>query len=242
MITLAQSSQLEIYNMALGHVGVAPCVYTSESTSQGNACNQFWNAAIRDTLRAAPWDFATSVYSLVQSSYTIINNWAYAYVYPTDCLKIWKLYVPVGSSSIVGTFPSIYPGSQTVSLWNGYNLRPIKYNVRWDNSTGLRVILTNASQAIIEYSSGIIDPAQFDAAFVKAASLCLATYICTPLVNDDNKAASVGKLYANAISDAMRLNAEEGNTDENAEVSAFIDARGGSTISQRFMSSPSTSQ
>jgi hypothetical protein len=240
---LAVASQQIIYNMALGHISVAPVSDINENSQAANALNTFWSPCVREALRAAPWDFNTVYVTLAQSgTYQIINNWAYAYQYPANCVRLWKILSPQTGSAVIGTFPGIYPNT-SVNSWNGFNMARAKFKVRYDPVNNGKVILTNVAQAIGEYSVPITDVTQFDDVFVGYLSLRLAAYVCTSLINDDQKTASLIKLAEMAASNAMRMNDEEGDTDKNDENSSFLDARGGGgPVSPQFWNSPSTSQ
>ena len=243
------SVQLDIYNMALGYIGVAPVQNTNDGSTPCNVCNQFWNAAVRDTQRSCPWGFNTVILTLNQNSaFPIVNNWAYAYTYPAsggplpECLRIWKIQSPATSAGIVGIFPGIYPNTQ-ISNWSGWNMQGAKHQIVYDSVNDAKVILCNVNQAIAVYATPVFDTTMFDGVFVQAVTLSLASLIATSLVNDDTKTGAILKLYAAKISDAMRMNAEEDNQDKNAERSAFLDARGGGgAVSPQFWNSPSTSQ
>lgn len=239
---LAVASQQSIYNMSLGHISVAPVSDINENSNAASVLNSFWDACVRETLRAAPWDFNTVYVTLAQSaSYKIITNWSYAYQYPSNCVRVWKILSPITGSAIVGTFPGIYPNT-SVSSCSGFNLQRQRFKVRYDPVNNGKVILCNVAQAIGEYSVPITDVTQFDDMFVRALSLRLAAYACTPLINDDTKAAGLMKLAQDSASEAMRMNDEEGDTDRNDETSSFLDARGGGAASPQFWNSPSTSQ
>lgn len=235
--------------MALGYCGVAPVASTNGTDTPTTVCNQYWNPAVRETQRSAPWDFCTVLITLAQNTaYAIINNWAFAYTYPAtsqsqpECLKIWKIFSPITSAQIVGTFPGIYPNTQ-VSSCSGFNMQGQKFKVVYDSVNFNKVILTNTSQAIAEYSTPVFDTTLWDSAFVQSLALKLASLICTSLVNDDTKTASLVKMSAESISEAQRMNDEEGEKDHNAETSAFLNARGGGgPVSPSFWNSPSTSQ
>lgn len=243
------SVQLDVFNMALGYAGVAPVTSTSGTDTPTNVCNQYWNAAVRETQRSARWDFCTVLITLAQNTtYSIINNWGYAYTYPAtsqsqpECLKIWGIFSPITSAQIVGTFPGIYPNT-SISSWSGFNMCSQKYKVVYDSVGLIKVILTNSSQAIAEYSTPVFDTTLWDSSFVQSLSLKLASLICTSLVNDDTKTANLIKLSAESISEAQRINDEEGDGDHNNETSSFLEARGGGgPVSPQFWNSPSTSQ
>lgn len=243
MAILAVASQQSIYNMALGHISVAPVSDITENSNAANVLNGFWDAEVRSALRAAPWDFNTVYITLAQSAtYQIITNWSYAYQYPSNCVRMWKVLAPISGSSIIGTFPGIYPNT-SVNSWNGFNMQRQKFKVRYDPVNNGKVVLCNLSQAIGEYSVPITDVTQFDDAFVAYLSVRLASVACTPLINDDAKVGGLIKLAESMASDAMRMNDEEGDTDRNDEQSSFLNARGGGgAVSPQFWNAPSTSQ
>lgn len=243
MSILAVASQQSIYNMALGHISVAQVSDINDGSNAANTLNGFWDAEVRSALRAAPWDFNTVYVTLAQSAtYNIIVNWAYAYQYPTNCVRMWKVLSPITGAAIIGTFPGIYPNT-SVNSWNGFNMSRAKFKVRYDPVNNGKVVLCNVPQAIGEYSVPITDVTQFDDEFVRYLSVRLASVVCTPLVNDTEKAAGLVKLAESMASNAMRMNDEEGDTDKNAEQSAFLDARGGGgAVSPQFWNAPSTSQ
>lgn len=243
------SIQLDVFNMALGYCGVAPVKSTAGTDIPTAACNLYWNPAVRETQRGARWDFGTVVISLAQNTtYAIINDWAYAYTYPAtsqsqpECLKIWRIFSPISGAQNVGNFPGIYPNTQ-VSSCSGFNMLEQKYKVVYDSVNAIKVILTNSSQAIAEYSTPIFDTTLWDSAYIQSLALKLASLICTSLVNDDTKTASLIKLSKDADSEAQRMNDEEGDGDHNNETSAFLNARGGGgPVSPQFWNSPSISQ
>lgn len=243
MSNLAVASQQSIYNMALGHISVAPVSDINENSQAAITLNSFWDAELRSAMRAAPWDFNTAFVSLAQSaSYNNITTWSYAYQYPSNCVRLWKILSPIASSSIVGTFPGIYPNT-AVNSWTGFNLRRAKFKVRYDPTNNGKIILCNVSQAIGEYSIPISDVTQFDDEFIRYLSVRLASVVCIPLINDPEKAGGLIKLSETLSSNAMRMNDEEGDTDHNDEQSDFLDARGGGgPVSPQFWNSPSTSQ
>ena len=243
MTILAVASQQSIYNMALGHISVAPVADINENSNAANMLRSFWDAEVRSALRAAPWDFNTVYITLAQSAtYQIITNWSFAYQYPTNCVRMWKVLSPITGAAIVGTFPGIYPNTSINSM-SGFNMRPTKFKVRYDPVNNGKVILCNVNQAIGEYSVPITDVTQFDDVFIQYLSIRLASVVCTPLINDDQKTMALIKLAENMASNAMRMNDEEGDTDKNDEQSSFLDARGGGgAVSPQFWNSPSTSQ
>lgn len=240
---LQVASQQSIYNMALAHISVAPVSDVNENSNAASTLNSFWDAEVRSAMRAAPWDFNTVYVTLAQNAtYNIITNWSFAYQYPSNCVRMWKILSPITGAGITGIFPGIYPNT-SISSCSGFNLTRAKFKVRYDPTNNVKVILCNVSQAIGEYSVPITDVTQFDDEFVRYLAVRLASVVCIPLINDTEKAAGLIKLSEDMASNAMRMNDEEGDTDQNNEQSDFLDARGGGgPVSPQFWNSPSTSQ
>ena len=204
----------EIFNMALGHISVAPVSDINEGSRASDACNLYWVQAVRDTIRSNKWPFATSVILLSQSATYTPVGWIYAYVYPANCIKMWYIYN-------VNTNKKRFPRGEP-------------FTEVYDATNNVKILCTNCADAYGEYVIPVEDTTIFDSMFVTALSLKLASLIAPSLVNDDSKTIGMLKLFTSAISEAQRSSSEESPTDENYQQSAFIDARGGSSIDVKF--------
>ena len=224
------AAQQDIYNMALGHISVGPVSDINESSRQADACNTYWSAVIRTTLRENKWRFCCAQVTMAQSANYTPINWTYAYAYPANCIRLWRVF------------------NQYTTLWlpwgwnNACRHLGEKFEELYDPTNNQRVVVTNCQQAIAEYNVPVDDTTLFDPSFVRVASLGLAASICPLLLNDDVKTDAIIKLYNLALSDAQRHNAGEENTEKNFEHSDFLDARGGGgPVSPKFWDGFSTS-
>lgn len=79
------ATQLEIVNMALGFVGQGSLTDIDELSQSAELARQYWALALETTLRAHPWNFATKVSTLVET--TAQTGFDYAFKLPADCLR-----------------------------------------------------------------------------------------------------------------------------------------------------------
>jgi len=85
------STETEIANMALSHIGFRSITALTDPSPEGEACNRFYRISIRELLVMTHWGFAEVRESLSLTSVTPIG-YAYQYDYPQTCLKIRRVY------------------------------------------------------------------------------------------------------------------------------------------------------
>ena len=61
MTTQAQSTQVDIINLALGHIAMRPIAAIDDATPEAVAASRVWLPALREALRSHDWGFATVV-------------------------------------------------------------------------------------------------------------------------------------------------------------------------------------
>ena len=155
------TSQVEIYNMALGNIGISETVASLEERSKAQqVCSRFWDFARDTALAQFPWQFATKIATLALIG-TPPRGWLHQYQYPTDCLKAMHL-TPAGR----------IPRPQSI------NERP-NFNVGYGD--GGQVIWSNEEAAELAYVVRITDTGRFPPLFVEALSWKLAQLIATPM-------------------------------------------------------------
>jgi len=198
-------TQLEIVNIALGHISVMPIAYMVEVSPAAQEATRQWTPCREEALKGHDWSFATAIVSLSTANYTIVaTDWTYAYQYPATCLEVWHVY---------------------------FNAADKKQNFRvvYDPVNAAKVILSNIPDAIAEYTYNLTATDGYDAHFVSVLSYLLAARMAKPLTGDQALAESMLKIYNAYMSDAERMSSYE--TGEPKEPSsAFVDARSGSTL------------
>ena len=159
------ASKIDIFNMALGHIGVSSTVADElERSPERVACSRYWDTC-RDALltyKSMPWSFANSLELLALVAGDPPAGWGFRYRYPNDCINAIDIY-----AESVRTTP--------VELRN-------KFDVAYEASG--RVILCDIPQATLRYTKRIPEAERWPAAFVEAMSYRLAAMIAMPLKKD----------------------------------------------------------
>lgn len=184
------SSKTEICNLGLFHIGVGIQIANidTEKSNEATVMNRIYDTTLDEVLRDGYWPFASTIQSLALVSTQPNNEWAFAYRYPSDCLKVRRILSGVRNDTHQSRVP---------------------YKIIQD-SQGL-LILTDMSLAQIEYTVRTSNPLLMPSDFVMAFSLRLGSYAAPHMTGGDpfkmgDKALqiyqmSVVKAQANAINE-----------------------------------------
>jgi hypothetical protein len=215
------TTQVEIINLALGHLGVAPITSIAEASSQAQVAMRAWDPCREESLRGHDWSFGTvvtlltlsSTYATLTTSGLYAGDYVYAYEYPTMCLAMWHVYhESLADKSVGQDFRELY-----------------------DPTNGKKVIVSNVADALGEYTYDVTNPEFYDSNFVMVLSYRLAAEIALPLTGDKEMAKTMMNIFSQLMSDAERMSSYENNPDQVKEGrSAFIDSRGGSSDSNSY--------
>lgn len=198
------TTQVEIINIALGHLKQRPITAITDLSVQAQVANLYYESARKETLRGHDWSFATVAEDLaLVANYTPTDNWFYAYAYPANCLALWHVY-----------------NNGTVNKTSGDDFR-----VLYDPTNGQKVVVSNTEDGIGEYTYDLSDTSMYDANFVTAFAYRLAADMAPQLTGDDNVAKGFIALFNNAISEAERFSAYENTQVKEATRSSYEDAR-----------------
>ena len=169
------ASEVDICNMALGNIR-GPLIESLEpKTLPAQSCKLRY-PILRDRMLAGlAWNFNRVIAPLELLGEEIFN-WAYAYQYPTDCLKILRL---IGSQEeLSNTTPVSLLADPSLLPANALRVK-IPYEVF--NSTD-HVIAANHASLRVEYAKRVTDPSLFPPDFVMALSHLLASEIAVQIV------------------------------------------------------------
>lgn len=188
------TSVVHICNMALGRFRGKKITELTDDTVEANACHTYYEAARDFVLADFPWNFAGKSIVLAQLA-EVPEEWAFAYTYPDDCLKVRRLH----------------PESK-LRHWQD----SIPYEVSL-GAEGGKVIFTNLYQARCRYTQRLENVNHFDPHFVTALSWYLASEIAIPVAG-----VSKGRLLADralqgyqaSIYNAIAANANEEDVGE----------------------------
>lgn len=201
------SSDVEIANMALAHIGVGNFIsnLATDDSDEADAVNSFLETVRAQTLRDFPWPFATktATLGLVEEDPNDGLEWGFSYGYPSDCLEARRIPSGVRMDTVVSRVP---------------------FRIGYDGSQ--KLIYTDIEDAQLEYTVLVTDPTIYPPDFVMAMSYRLAWHIASRLANDYSPQMSTGlmQMYAMQIAKAKANAANEESSDRPAD-SEWISGR-----------------
>lgn len=212
------SSKLDIWNMAISHLGESIEVGTDrENTAQARACRRFYDICREKALRDAPWPFAKRYTLLAEVTTTIpVSEFKYAYRYPADALFIRRILNTVTRNETAQSRIPYRLVSDSIGKVILCDVQPIAN-------------ATDASLSIpwMEYTVNVTDENRFDSDFSEALALLLATRISPRVAGDKSKLRSeAAGLYKEAITKAQ-INAFQEEVKDEEVQSEFERSRDG---------------
>jgi hypothetical protein len=193
------SSELDICNMALSHLGVSTEIQdlAAERSKEAQACRRFYEPTRDEVLRDFDWPFARRREALVKVANDPNTDWSYSYRRPTDALAIRSLPNDAGIRIDTSASRVVYSEGS--------------------DATG-ELIFTDQTAAEVSYTFRVTDPTKFPPDFVSALSLLLASRIGARVAGGDQfKLAdrayglyrlAIQKAQANAANEAAKLDPE----------------------------------
>jgi hypothetical protein len=203
------SSELDICNMALSHIGSSVEIQnlTTEKSKEAQACRRFYAPARDETLRAFAWpkQKISEALALVETFDSDESDWGFSYQYPADAIMVLRLYTP-GS------------GRRETEATR------IPYGLGRDATRQL--IFTDLEDAFVEYTFKETNPENFDPDFVSALSYLLAHKIGPRVAGGDQFKLSdrAYQYYRAAIAEARANSVNELQPDPEPD-SIFMRAR-----------------
>lgn len=181
-------SKIDIWNMALSHLGVKQKVTSeTEDSDEAEACRTFYDLALEEVLREFPWSFGRKTADLALIRENPNTLWTYEYRYPSDCLFLLRLVA-------------------TTSGWEDRALIPFHLST---DSSG-RVIWTNVKNAVAEYTMRVDNPVLFTAHFVRTLSYRLAALMAMRFLRIDPGIARLADLlYERSRQEGQAADAQE---------------------------------
>lgn len=187
------SSKIDVFNMALGHVGISSTVADElERSPERVICSRYFDTC-RDALlsyKDMRWRFATARVTLADLGDPPLG-WAFRYRYPNDAVNALEI---VGGTGRVETI----------------EMTP-KFEIQWE--TDGRVILTDIEEAVLLYTKRVEEVERWPSSFVEAMAYRLASMIVMPLKNDTGMRNDLLTLAEQFAQIAMAASLNEGEPD-----------------------------
>lgn len=195
------SNEVEVCNLALSNIRAGSINSLDEASVPAQQCKLKY-AFMRDRcLRDGVWQFNRTIKALASVDVDIFN-WANAYSYPNDCLKVHRLMGEY--EEVTNDFDVISQviDSQVIPIGN---LRSqIPYEVFTFN--GDKIIGSNSQNLRIDYAAKIDDPNLFSDDFILGLSHLLASELAIPLIGGETGRAMRSdeiQLYEKYINSAL---------------------------------------
>ena len=187
------SSKIDVFNMALGHIGVSSTVADElERSPERVTCSRYFDTC-RDALfsyKDMRWGFATSRVILADLGDPPMG-WGYRYRYPNDCINALEIVGSTGRTEPV-------------------ELRP-KFEIQYEADG--RVILADIEAAELIYTKRIEEVERWPSSFVEAMGYRLASMIVMPLKNDNGSRNDLLQLAEQFAQIAMAASLNEAEPD-----------------------------
>lgn len=190
------SSKVTISNMAIAALGQKSFIQSmTEASVEARYANLFYDQCRKATLRAHPWNCATSRKQLASLG-AGIGKWRYTYAVPSNCLK---------ARYIVPFIPS----------------EKVPFEVALSDDGNSRVLYTDRENATLVYTVDLDNPDLFDAMFIDALSLSLAFRLSPTIA--PNRAQEMSNRFVNAMRSAQTVDASEGEIEDVSRTSWLED-------------------
>lgn len=172
------TSEVEVCNLALSNIRAGSINSFTEGSLQAQQCKLKYPILRNRCLTEITWQFNHKLRALASVT-TEIFNWAYAYQYPVDCLKILRLVgsfeeLPAGSSDVV----SRRLDSRVLDLKQQRQQIPYEVFNFEDN----KIIGSDQPELRIDFAAKVEDPNLFSEDFIMALSHLLASELAIPIV------------------------------------------------------------
>lgn len=190
------ASEVDICNLMLSRLGDDATVSSlnpPEGSAQAEHCAMFYPIARDSLLELHDWGFATRRVALAETALPSNAGWLYAFLVPSDCIKIIAVLPPDAADNYTATLGNI-PGYRDYgsSQYDTNNLRsfymPQDFQLESDDN-GNAIILTNQPSATARFLIRVTDTTKFSPLFVDVLGWYGAHMLAGPLIKGDVGAA-----------------------------------------------------
>lgn len=213
----ASNTKTSIINKALSHLKQRNIASLAEQSEQARKAAQFYDCARKSALRSCDWHFArvqaylTLLGDINTASanpvhldtanikyHDIIDQFNFTYLYPSNCVRLVKVYNPRHK-----IFPEPYGDRHTITS------QLDRFALMRSPVTNKYAIGCNLERAKCHYTIDLKDESQFDDLFQDALGWQLADELCMPLTADKELQQLVHAGATEIFELAMRKNGGE---------------------------------
>jgi hypothetical protein len=176
------SSDIDICNLALTHVGKRSINALTEALTEAVSCKNYYPHVRRTMLQSSAWTFAKRREAMAQIDNDFTERWAYAYARPNGALTVLQI-VPAASPRFAGP--------------------TIPFEVRENR------IYTAISPATVDIVYDLTDASRYSPLFVDLMAYKLAEYLARGLVRSPALAREMSDAATRAKSLAIAADAAQ---------------------------------
>lgn len=177
------ASKVDIFNMALFHIGSTSKVSSdTERSQEAIVCSTFYDTVLDALLsyKSADWGFATRSVTLADVG-SPPTNWIYRYALPNDCVRAIGIVIP--------------------GIRNPAEGFQIPFDIQQGDSS--QTVVTDQPEAELLYIARGLPAERLPTPFVEALALRLASFIAVPLKKESSLRQELLQLAENAIQVAI---------------------------------------
>lgn len=180
------TDKVQLWNMALGHIKSNKAVTSdTEVGFVGDNCRLYYDTARLFVLEANDWNFARQDAVLALTANTP-TEFEFEYAMPSDAVTARRIY------------NSLDP--------HGNTLDPIKFKTAKHPTGAGKVVRTDQKEAILFYTTDIVDTTLFSGSFDVCLSFYLASLLAKPITGSRDDAEKALAVYRLQIGQAIRQN------------------------------------
>jgi len=182
------ADKIDIYNLALGVLGMRGVTSLSEDVPSVDALNTFYQPSVNELFSEYPWSFATAKESLISVTDEVSElEWGYCYARPANAAGVWAVY---NEATVTKKYEQEFEAAYQASL-------------------NRQILCTNLDSAYCEYTYIITDTKVFSPKFIMALAHKLAAHIAQELIADSKKRDGLINMALTFIEETKRTNHAE---------------------------------
>lgn len=217
-------SKIQIVNLALAKVGArGTIVDLDELSPNAEVVVNLWDIVFQRVLAERDWKFAQTRSVLQRSVLASTYGYGYAYVVPTNFIRLVKQKKP----GVQGGYYGVEGLTYNTPVWPpGF---PYAFETLVDDvGNATKCLLIDYDNSInplmINYIQLITDLTLLTSAFAEALAIALAAEVCIPITEDKSLAVELKQAYKEALNTAEALNEQADYLAEETGSTRWIDA------------------
>lgn len=185
-----QTGIVALCNLALSYIGDTANVSSidpEDGSAQSTHCARFFDIARDAVLEMGQWQFASTRLAPTATT-SEWPQWPYAYLMPSDCLKVFAVLPPEVADDNV-QLPVFQPGFHDPRMIGQLKGEPVLLDfIEEIGPDGTKILYTKVENAVVRYVRRVTDARRYSASFKTALAWKLASMLTGPLGKSEDSA------------------------------------------------------